>query len=113
MCWSLEITLVSINLFLFEIVPEAILYTVSNRVRGPQSIKNCFGLFSLGLLNSYTMTCPPVSGDNPRALASGLSYVQVVKHGIPILYHPLHVTRCIVKSWQGWYKCYYTLSLSC
>ena len=26
--------------------------------------------------NSYTMGCPPVRGDNPRALASGLSYVQ-------------------------------------
>ena len=33
--------------------------------------------------NSYT-GCPPVLGDNPRALASGLSYVQVVKHGITI-----------------------------
>ena len=29
--------------------------------------------------NSYTMGCPPVRGDNPRALASGLSYVQVEK----------------------------------
>ena len=27
------------------------------------------------------MGCPPVCGDNPRALASGLSYVQVDKHG--------------------------------
>ena len=42
--------------------------------------------------NSYTMGCPPVRGDNPRALASGLSYVQVDKHGITILYH-LH--QCI------------------
>ena len=32
------------------------------------------------------MGCPPVRGDNPRALASGLSYVQVDKHGITILY---------------------------
>ena len=34
------------------------------------------------------MGCPPVRGDNPRALASGLSYVQVDKHGIkpPRLY---------------------------
>ena len=31
--------------------------------------------------NSYIMGCPPVRGDNPRALASGLSYVQVDKHG--------------------------------
>ena len=35
-----------------------------------------------GKRNSYTMGCPPVRGDNPRALASGLSYVQVDKHGI-------------------------------
>ena len=38
------------------------------------------------LCNSYTMCCPPVRGDNLRALASGLSYVQVDKHGITILY---------------------------
>ena len=37
--------------------------------------------------NSYTMGCPPVRVDNPRALASGLSYVQVDRHGITILYH--------------------------
>ena len=42
--------------------------------------------------NSYTMGCPPVRGDNPRALASGLSYVQVEEHGITILYH-LHQFR--------------------
>ena len=41
----------------------------------------------LGNTCSYTMGCPPVRGDNPRALASGLSYVQVDKHGITILYH--------------------------
>ena len=35
--------------------------------------------------NSYTIGCPSVRGDNPRALASGLSYVQVDKHGIIIL----------------------------
>ena len=40
----------------------------------------------------YTMGCPPVRGDNPRALASGLSFVQVGKHDITILYH-LH--QCI------------------
>ena len=38
------------------------------------------------------MGCPPVRGDNPQALASGLSYVQVDKHGITILYH-LHKYR--------------------
>ena len=40
------------------------------------------------------MSCPPVRGDNPQALASGLSYipVQVGKHGLTILYH-LHQCR--------------------
>ena len=33
------------------------------------------------ICNSYTMDCPPVRGDNPRALASGLSYAQVDKQG--------------------------------
>ena len=41
---------------------------------------------------SYAMGCLPVRGDNPRALASGLSYVQVDKHSITILYH-LHLCR--------------------
>ena len=44
------------------------------------------------LSNSYTMGCPPVRGDSPRALASGLSYGQVDKHAITILYH-LHQCR--------------------
>ena len=44
--------------------------------------------------NSYTMGCPPVRGDNPRALASGLSYVQVDKHGITILYHLYQCRPC-------------------
>ena len=44
------------------------------------------------LSNSYTMDCPPVRGDNPRALASGLFYVQLDKRGITILYH-LHQCR--------------------
>ena len=43
-------------------------------------------LLGNAISNSYTMTCPPVRGDNPRDLASGLSYVQVDKHGITILY---------------------------
>ena len=33
------------------------------------------------------MGCPPVRGDNQQALVSGLSYVQVDKHYITILYH--------------------------
>ena len=44
------------------------------------------------ICNSYTMGCPPVRGDNPRALASELSYVQVDNHGITILNH-LHKGR--------------------
>ena len=39
------------------------------------------------LSNSYTMGCPHVRGDNSRALANGLSYVWVDKHGITVLYH--------------------------
>ena len=40
------------------------------------------GKFFNGILEndhekSYTMGCQPVRGDNPRALVSGLSYVQV------------------------------------
>ena len=35
----------------------------------------------ISLSNSYTMGCPPVLGDNPLALASGLSCVQVGNHG--------------------------------
>ena len=46
------------------------------------------------LSKSYTMGCPPVRGDNPRALASGLSYVQVDKHGITILYHLYQCRPC-------------------
>ena len=39
------------------------------------------------------MACPPVRGDNPRAeVARGLTYVQVDKYGITILYH-LHQSR--------------------
>ena len=32
------------------------------------------------------MGCPPERGDNPRVLASGLSYVQVNKQGITTIY---------------------------
>ena len=39
------------------------------------------------LRNSYTMACPTVRKDNPRALASGLSYLQVDKHDLTILCH--------------------------
>ena len=46
------------------------------------------------------MGCPPVRGDNSRALASGLSYVQVDKHGITIVYH-LHQCRVIFHAKVG------------
>ena len=44
------------------------------------------------ICDSYAMGCLPLRGDNPLALASGLSYVQVDKHRINILHH-LH--QCI------------------
>ena len=50
-------------------------------VLGGVQIGSCFS-------NSYTMGCPLVRGDNPGALASGLSYVQVDKHGITIFITP-------------------------
>ena len=43
------------------------------------------------LSNSYTMGCPPVRGDNPRALARGLFCVQVDNHGITIVIPPTSV----------------------
>ena len=44
-------------------------------------------------LLSYVIVIPwAVRGDNPRASASGLFYVQSDKHGITILYH-LHQCR--------------------
>ena len=64
-------------------------------VRMSVSLSLFFTLLINSINNSYTIGCPPVRGDNPRALASGLSYVQVDKHDITILYH-LHQCRpCI------------------
>ena len=39
------------------------------------------------LSNSYTIDCPHVRGDNPRALASGLSCVHVDRHGTCITFY--------------------------
>ena len=36
------------------------------------------------ICNSYDMGCPPVRGDNTRALSSGLSHVRVDNHGTAI-----------------------------
>ena len=60
-----------------------------DKLRFPESISLSF---KTRLSNSYTMGCPPVRGDNPQSLASGLSYEKVDKHGITILYH-LHECR--------------------
>ena len=45
-----------------------------------------FGTNKEALCNSYTMVCPPVRGDNPRALVSGSSPIQVDNHGIILLF---------------------------
>ena len=55
-----------------------------------QNIRNERKLETLS--NSSTMGCPPVRGGNQRVLASGLSYVQMNKPSITILYH-LHLYR--------------------
>ena len=47
------------------------------------------------------MGCPPVRGDNPRAIASGLSHVQVDKHGITILYHQHQCRPCTSKIFRA------------
>ena len=44
--------------------------------------------------NSYTIVCLSVRGDNPRALASGLSPIQADNHGITILYHLYQCRPC-------------------
>ena len=43
------------------------------------------------ICNNYTMVCPPVRRDNPRALASGLSPVQAE---IPWYYCFYHSYQC-------------------
>ena len=60
-------------------------YFISNEVRLAQMKYNTknylhFKHSHFLLRNSYTMDCPLVRGDNQRALASGLSYIQVEKH---------------------------------
>ena len=47
------------------------------------------------ICNSYTMGSPPVRGDKPQALASGLSYVQVDKHGINYFIPPTSVSSTL------------------
>ena len=50
------------------------------------------------LSNNYTMVCTPVCGDNPRALASGLSPIQVDNNVINILYHLHHCRHCTLRA---------------
>ena len=59
---------------------------VAQSLKPPLTYSNFTGqIFALNFTcNSYTMGFYPVRVDNPRALASGLSYVQVDKHGITI-----------------------------
>ena len=65
---------------------QVIVITCITKVSNDDYLIKKYVRFQL-LCNSYTMGCPPVRGDNPRALASGLSYVQVDKNCITILYH--------------------------
>ena len=79
----------SMRLLKFQQMPNQITVVISDlrvytsdliNVKNPQYKWLC-RLFRLiaydhSICNSYTMGCPPVRGDNPRALASGLSYVQ-------------------------------------
>ena len=46
-------------------------------------------MWNATVCNSFTMGCPPVRGNNTRAVASGLSYGQVDKHGIIYFYYIL------------------------
>ena len=47
------------------------------------------------------MGCPPERGDNPRALASGLSYLRVDKHGITIFTTCISVDHAYHEIFQG------------
>ena len=51
-------------------------------------------MYSSTKSNSYTIGCLPVRVDNPRALASGLSYVQVDRHDITVVYHLYQYKLC-------------------
>ena len=61
------------------------------RLRKTRSVNLKVKLNSPSLLwicNSYTMVCPTVRGDNPRALASGSSPAQADKPWCNYLYRP-------------------------
>ena len=75
---------------------NVIIYSVISTPVGAEAQSVCVStcITQILICNSYTMGCPPVRVDNPRALASGLSCVQVDKHGITILYHPHQCRPC-------------------
>ena len=64
------------------------------------------------------MGCPTARGDYARALVSGLSYVQLNKHGVTVAYHlhqrKDHAQHAILyaKVGKGGIKCKNTTSLS-
>ena len=70
-----------------NIRPQKVMYSACLSLKEKYHWDTCYML-----RKSYTMACPPVRGDNPRTLASGLSYLRVDKQGITILYH-LHQCR--------------------
>ena len=80
------------------------------KTTGPLQIKKC-------LSGSYTMVCPPVRGDNPQALAKGLSPMRRKNYDTAIFYHLISVDLLSMKYFvlklvicgKGWYRnCYGT-----
>ena len=59
----------------------------------PDSVPGFPYIGTVIIRNSYNMGCPPVRGDNPRALASGLSYVQVDNNGTTTTYISLDLAH--------------------
>ena len=76
-----------LNFILYDVyfnITEAALFSLTQDLESQTPIslsgtpcENLFVFLGTQICKSYTMGCPPVRGDNPRALASGLSYVQV------------------------------------
>ena len=50
--------------------------------------------------NSFTMVCPPIRGDNPRALAKDYLQERRTKHGVTILESGVSPIQ------KPWYNCY-------
>ena len=75
-------------------------------INGIESVKINVAIchISFMIFKSFIIVCPPIRGDNPRALARGLSHVQVDNHGRTILYHLYLYRPCILRnsSCQCW-----------